>query len=166
MKILFVVIMPFSAFAQDVVFSTDAVESCLEKSSVQECYGVSARACMENTQGGHSTPVMVLCLNAEQAYWEERLRDISSDLAQFLVQSHAEMPMDIRIGDLEIISGPVPTAQELAFRNMNREWARLSQFICETERLEWGDGTGKAPAYAECMMRMTAQRVAYLQSFR
>ena len=63
------------AGAQEVRFYTDAVEGCLEMGNGEVCIGMSADACMAETPGGFSTVGMGGCLDAELAYWDDRLNE-------------------------------------------------------------------------------------------
>ncbi|MEL7183429.1 MAG: lysozyme inhibitor LprI family protein, partial [Pseudomonadota bacterium] len=67
---------PLAALAQDLVFSPQATELCLDSVAPiaqAQCVGHSADACMQDTVGGESTVGMGGCLWAEYEYWDARL---------------------------------------------------------------------------------------------
>lgn len=143
------------AFAQEVVFSPDATQSCLERDGAFEvCIGASADLCMEQSPGGSSTVGMGACLWAEYAYWDDRLNAVYSTVMQ------SKKAMDAELKDL----GSSAPQQAPALREMQRAWVGFRDALCEYERSWWGGGTGGGPATAACLMRATAQQALYLEA--
>ena len=46
---------------------------------------------------------------------------------------------------------------------MQRAWIEYRDATCAYEAAQWGGGTGAGPAFAGCLMRLTAEQALYLE---
>ncbi len=147
-----------NALAQDLVYSDDHTVSCMGANepniAFQACVGVSANACMEDTQGGFSTGGMGGCLDRELAYWDARLNRSYKALMK------REKATDV---DMAEVDSNIPSLVK-SLRAMQLAWIPFRDATCDYERAQWGDGTGGGPATLSCLMMMTAKQVQYLES--
>ncbi len=145
------------SWAQEMTFSSDATEACLaETTSVaakNQCVGVSATACMANSDGGETTVGMTGCLSSEWVYWDARLNTIYQQRRDQTKAIDAEM---------KEIGATVPSMAE-SLLNMQRAWITWRNATCDFERAQWGGGTGGGPATHACLMRLTGNQTLYLQ---
>lgn len=145
-----------SVAAQDILFSEKAVLSCLatadDGSAMRGCVGVSADACMEQSEYGYSTVGMGACLDGELTFWDALLNQEYSELLKKARASDAEM------ADL----GSGAASVEEALREMQRAWIVYRDEACDFERSLWGGGTGGGPATLSCHLRLTAEQAIYL----
>lgn len=152
------VLSPVMAGAQELEFDIGHTQACLADAvgpgERADCAGAAARACMETPAGG-STVGMGGCLYMEYEWWDARLNAVYRDVR---ASDRAE---DAAYGDM-------PGAGRLAetLREMQRAWIAFRDATCEYERAQWGGGTGGGPAATDCLMRMTAEQVIYLEARR
>lgn len=134
------------AAAQDLVYDDHTTLSCLEgaegSGTKQDCIGASSNACMEQTEGGSSTPVMGACLEQEQKFWDDRLNTVYGELRS----SYADRP--------ELSE---------ALRDMQRAWISYRDARCDYIGTQWSGGTGMGPAILGCMMATTAEQTLLLE---
>lgn len=141
--------------AQDVAFSPEATEACLDVAAGagrRECIGVSARACMA-TQGGSTTVGTGYCLGAERDWWDDRLNTAYRALMA------REKAIDQEVSG----AGRTEPARAAALRDMQRAWIGWRDAACAYEFAQWGGGSGGAPAYAGCQMRLTGEQALALE---
>lgn len=150
---LILVCWPGAVMAQDLVFSAAATEACLEISQEpRACIGISAQACMAQTEGGYSTVVMGGCLDREREFWDERLNT-----------AYAAVMAEARAADAEAAqTGQRPSGQAEALRDMQRAWIAFRDAACAYEYSTWGGGTGAGPAGTACLMRLTGEQALTL----
>lgn len=154
------------AFAQDasMVADTEVTDICLENADLrheqgddpqwQSCVGLASDACMD-MPGGYTTVGMSECVNSEYQFWDRRLNQTYQT-----VLSDAEK-MDQEMADL----GSAAEKQVPYLREMQRNWIAYRDAACQFERSRWGGGTGGGPASANCMLRLTADQVFWLQQY-
>ena len=134
------------AAAQDLVYDDQATLSCLDGAgslgAKHDCIGAAANACMEQTEGGSSTPVMGACLEQEQKFWDDRLNAVYGELRS----SYADRP--------EVSE---------ALRDMQRAWISYRDARCDYIGTQWSGGTGMGPAIIGCMMETTAEQTLLLE---
>ena len=134
------------AAAQDLVYDDQTTLSCLEGAedpgAKQDCIGASSNACMDQTEGGSSTPVMGGCLEQEQKFWDDRLNTVYGELRS----SYADRP-DV----------------SEALRDMQRAWISYRDARCDYIGTQWSGGTGMGPAIIGCMMEATAEQTLLLE---
>lgn len=151
-----VILFAAPAWAEEdaLVYSSSATEACLVEGKGDECIGLSAGQCMEETPGGYSTYGMGGCLSREADFWDARLNTAYQDLmakAREADQFNAEN----QIG---------AASQADALKNMQRAWIPYRDARCEYEYSLWGGGTGGGPASVSCFMQMTAEQALYLEA--
>lgn len=145
------------AAAQDLVFDPSHTLTCIaatpDHHAAEACFGTSAERCMSDTPGGYSTVAMGGCMSAEAEFWDDRLNAAYRELRAQDQRQDAEAPDHA-------------PAQAEALRDMQRAWIGFRDATCAYEASQWGGGTGQGPAYAGCVMRMTAAQTLYLQRQR
>lgn len=128
-----------TAAAQDLVFSTQAVDQCLLTGQTEACIGLSAEACQTNSPGGGSTVGIVGCISQETGYWDGALNYYYQDLLR-------------RDPD---------RAEQL--REVQRAWITFRDATCGYEADEFPGGTIMGVIAADCAMRMTGRQTLYLR---
>jgi uncharacterized protein YecT (DUF1311 family) len=151
-KIVALILCASPLAAQDLVFSPGQTQSCLRSGGGEDCIGIAADACMQNTLGGYSTVGMGGCLAREWNYWDDLLNANYQRALRRAEQSDREN------------AGYGPSQKD-ALRTMQRAWIPFRDGMCDFERSQWGGGTGQGPAGAECLMRVTAKQALYLESY-
>ena len=143
--------------AQELVFSSDAVEQCMAvNTDPRQCIGASANACMQATDGGETTVGMGGCLGREWQFWDTRLN------AVYKQAMSGAKSIDAELEDL----GSSAPKQAPALRDMQRAWISFRDAKCDFERSQWGGGTGGGPATVACLMSTTGEQTLYLQAMR
>jgi uncharacterized protein YecT (DUF1311 family) len=142
---------PLPLAAQDLVFSTEALDACFAAGGWEDCIGTAANQCMADTEGGESTIGMAGCLEAELNWWDAALNGAYGDVIA------AAQALDAEAQD----GAP---SQEEAAREMQRAWIAFRDATCNYEVLDWFGGTGANAAWTACLMRMTGEQALYLQS--
>ncbi|SNS27431.1 lysozyme inhibitor LprI family protein [Antarctobacter heliothermus] len=138
--------------SQDLAFSPSATETCLGTGAdFRSCVGLSAEACINDSDGGYSTVGMSGCFSREYEWWDDRLNLSYGFAMDFAKQS-------------DVDNAGFGPSQADALRDMQRAWITFRDATCAYERSHWGGGTGAGPAGAECMMRETAEQTWYLES--
>jgi uncharacterized protein YecT (DUF1311 family) len=145
-------LLPSALAAQEIVFSPDATMICVEDGGGQECIGLSADVCMQQTEGGYSTVGMNVCLEEERAWWDGQLNDIYKIAITMK-----------RAQDSERFDPNQPSSEE-ALREMQRNWIAFRDSTCDFEMLDWWGGTGATGAGLGCLMRLTGVQTLYLRS--
>ena len=138
------------AGAQDVVFSMQATDACLDAGgSVLWCAGRSASRCTEATPGGSSTVAMGACAEREWTAWDGRLNQAYAEAMAYAKRADADSTFGPRLGE--------------ALREMQRAWIPYRDRACDYERAQWGGGTGGGPASLMCLARETARQTFVLR---
>jgi uncharacterized protein YecT (DUF1311 family) len=143
---------PSVTLAQEVVFSPDATQACVDAGGGSECIGTSANQCMEESDGGFSTFGMNACIEEERAWWDSQLNGI-----------YKVALADGRMADAEATDPDQPSAED-TLREMQRNWIAYRDSTCNYEILDWYGGTGATAAWLGCQMRLTGVQTLYLQS--
>jgi uncharacterized protein YecT (DUF1311 family) len=128
------------ALAQDLVFSTAAVDQCLATGATDACIGLSAEACQRDTPGGGSTLGMTGCLDRERAYWDGALNYYYQDL---------------RTRD--------PDRAD-ALRDTQRAWIVWRDATCAYEAADYAGGTLAGVVTLDCLLRQTARQTLFLRA--
>lgn len=143
--------------AQDILFSIDHTEACLQEATAwhetRDCIGASMAQCIDATSLGSSTLGMNECAGRELDYWDEWLNDAYSLLRT------QEKQEDVESGDL---SGYISQADSLL--DMQRAWISFRDTKCTYERAQWTGGTGGGPAELSCLLYETAEQTLYLRT--
>jgi len=145
------------AAAQELVFDPSHTLTCIaaapDQYAAEACFGTSAERCMSDTTGGYSTVATGGCLSAEAEFWDGRLN-----------AAYQELRAQDQRQDAEALDHA--PAQAEALRDVQRAWVDFRDATCAYEASQWGGGTGQGPAYAGCILRMTAAQTLYLQRQR
>ena len=133
-----------AASAEQPGFSLEPVEACLAKNVRLEdrmtCIGLSSRQCID-APGGGGGYAEALCHDAELAFWD----DLLNETYQQNLASAADDP-----------------ALVTALRDLQRAWIPYRDARCDAVFKAWGEGTGRSPAFVECLMRTTAAQALFL----
>lgn len=143
--------LPGAALADEVAFSADYTNACLEEGGWSDCIGLAAQRCMEFTPGGYSTYGMNACIDAERQWWDDRLNASYRALREIERATDADAP-------------PGQPSLADALREMQRAWIGFRDASCNYEVLQWYGGTGAGTAWQSCQMRLTAEQSLVLQS--
>ena len=143
-------------YGQDLPFSSDATEACLETATTRAekemCIGLSAGACSD-TPDGSTTVGMGFCFDKEASYWDARLN------AAFAALMRVERAL---VEEIKSYGGFAPDAPA-ALRDMQRAWIGYRDATCAYEYTTWGGGTGGGPANAACLMYETGRQTLILE---
>lgn len=122
--------------------------------AVLDCVGRSAQACMM-TPGGDSTLGMMECLDAELAYWNDRLAVALADRQQAA-----------RANDADVFSlRSTPASVAAALDEMQSAWIAYRNAACLYEQTQWLGGTGGGPATLACHLHETARQALKLDGW-
>lgn len=131
-------------------FSPTAV--CLAESETSaersECIGRASEACIDAT--GYATPVLSGCAFRELESWDAHLNAI--------YQAARAQAREFDMG-----AGAGAPSLAVGLRDMQRAWIEYRDATCGYEAAQWGGGTGAGPAFAGCLMRLTAEQALYLE---
>ncbi|MDD9922411.1 MAG: DUF1311 domain-containing protein [Boseongicola sp.] len=145
-----------SAAAQDLTWTPDATEACLEEgedqAALEACIGASADICID-TRNGSTTVGMGFCLSRELDFWDARLNAAYQSL---MATEKALME------EMADINANVPDTAA-ALRDMQRAWIPWRDAACAYEYSTWGGGTGGGPANAACLMQITGRQALSLE---
>jgi uncharacterized protein YecT (DUF1311 family) len=115
---------------------------------VLDCAGLAAQACMA-APGGGSTLGMRTCLEAELAYWQDRLD--AAQVARAAATTGEGAEADARIA--------------ARLQAMQAAWAAFRDAACLYEQAQWLGGSGAGPATAACHLRETARQALRLEGW-
>ncbi len=142
--VLFFLLIAGPVAAEGPSYSDLATESCLQEAVVigerQACIGASARACMDDGGGSY---VESICYSEEGVFWDARLNAVYQE------QMSAARGSDPALAD--------------ALLRLQRAWIGYRDARCDAVFAAWGEGTGRSPAFAECLMRTTAEQTIFLE---
>ncbi|WP_228028530.1 lysozyme inhibitor LprI family protein [Donghicola mangrovi] len=146
------------ALAQDdMVFDDSIVGRCVQAAAdagaAEACIGKAADDCMTRNPGGESTYGMNFCIGQEAAVWDGLLN----------AEYQRVMASDKEIDAQTKADGYGAPELAPALKAMQRAWIAYRDTTCTYEASQWGGGTGAGPAYAGCMMRLTAMQTLYLR---
>lgn len=120
------------------------------------CLGEMSSACMDEQEGGHSTLGMTSCLNAEAAVWDGFLNEEYGATRDWAKAADAD----------EAEAFPMFAARAEKLRDAQRAWIAFRDAECALDYAEWGSGSMRNIAYADCVMTMTAERTIDLRRMR
>jgi len=143
------------AVAQEVPYQPADLEDCLQTdfANPYQCIGVGADACF--VRSGGSNVELGFCYAAERDDWDVRL----NATYQQLLSSQAETTASLR----EWREDHPDLVDQM--RTMQRNWIAYRDAACEWDYLNWGGGSGGGPAFASCIMRLTAQQTIFLENW-
>lgn len=136
------------------------LDACYAEAATPEdrraCMGQMASTCMDEEEGGHSTIGMVWCLNAEADVWDRWLNveyDVSKSGALAVDRDEAEF-------------FPEFARRAETLLKAQRAWIAFRDAECDLAYAEWGSGSMRNIAYADCRLQMTAERTLRLRAMR
>ncbi|WP_334194832.1 lysozyme inhibitor LprI family protein [Pararhodobacter sp.] len=140
----------FSAGIADCVAAADGAEAG------RACIGTGAGACFDGAPDGQTTTGMMFCALAERDAWDRLLNEEYG-----LVRDAARAADDAEREDFPEFARRVEQ-----LRNAQRAWIAYRDANCAMEYGLWGAGSMRQIAGADCQMRMTAERMLELRSYR
>ena len=136
------------------------LEACFAEagdySAQADCIGVMSTTCMDSEEGGHSTLGMTSCLLGEARVWDRFLNEEYKATRAYF----DEMDVDER----EYF--PAFARRVEALLAAQRAWIAFRDTECDLAYAEWGSGSMRNIAGADCQMRMTAERTIELRAKR
>ncbi|MGI9390256.1 MAG: lysozyme inhibitor LprI family protein [Boseongicola sp.] len=128
------------------------LEQCFEEADGAEaksqCIGAMAQLCMDEQDGGHTTIGMSSCLAAEGLVWDRFLN----------AEYKATMAWLKAADEDEAESFPEFAERAENLRAAQRAWIAFRDAECALEYAQWGSGSMRTIAGADCLMQMTAER--------
>lgn len=120
------------------------------------CLGRMSQTCMDSQDGGHTTLGMSSCLNAEAQVWDKYLNtEYKATAASFQAADEDEA-----------ISFPEYAKRVENLRAAQRAWIAFRDAECGLAYAQWGSGSMRSIAWADCQMQMTAERTMELRDMR
>ena len=135
---------------------TDCYESAADTEAKAACMGRMATLCMETQEGGQTTLGMTSCLNAEAQVWDGFLN------AEYRATRNWARAADA--DEAEFFPEFAQRAEKLL--EAQRAWIAYRYAECALDYAEWGSGSMRNIAHADCMMQMTAERTIELRRMR
>ncbi|MGI9395020.1 MAG: lysozyme inhibitor LprI family protein [Boseongicola sp.] len=136
------------------------LEQCLDEADGAEakaqCIGAMSQVCMDEQDGGHTTLGMSSCLAAEGLVWDQFLNaeyKVTMDWSKAADEDEAE-------------SFPDYANRAKNLRAAQRAWIAFRDAECALEYAQWGSGSMRTIAAADCLMQMTAERSIELLQMR
>lgn len=120
------------------------------------CMGAMATECMDDQDGGHTTLGMTYCLNAEATVWDGFLNAEYGATRDWAKAADAD----------EAVHFPEFAARAEKLRAAQRAWIAFRDAECALAYAEWGSGSMRNIAHADCVMQMTAERAIALRGKR
>ena len=142
---------PFDAFAEAVAPCYDAATM---RTEIEACQGIAASACFEGAPDGQTTYGMMQCLISEGGAWDAILN-----------REYGRARDWARQRDAEDAGGPTESAREQTLRDAQRAWIAFRDANCAMEYAAWGAGSMRMIAGADCVNRMTFERVLDLRDY-
>lgn len=135
---------------------TTCYAKAVDRSGRQACMGQMAQLCMDSQDGGHTTLGMSSCLNAEAQVWDQFLND------EYTMTMASSKALDV--DEAEYFPEFAKRAEHL--RAAQRAWIAFRDAECALAYAQWGSGSMRSIAYADCMMTMTGTRALELRAMR
>ena len=131
-------------------FDAEALAFCLQGAAdASTCIGTGAQACWQDDP---ATMTVGLCYAAEFEFWDAARKLLEAELA----------PQDVRIDDeLQDLRGE--RLADAARGDVIAAWPVYRDARCDYVTARFGSGSGAGPAWMECLMRVTAEHVIWLQ---
>lgn len=126
------------------------------RSDHEACIGQMSQTCMDSQDGGHSTLGMSACLNAEAQVWDRYLND----------EYRATMASFTAMDEDEATYFPEYAKRQEHLRSAQRAWIAFRDAECALAYAQWGSGSMRSIAFADCMVDMTATRTLDLRAMR
>ena len=121
-----------------------------------DCIGKMSQTCMDTQEGGHTTLGMSSCLNAEAKVWDG-----------FLNQEYRRTRDYMQAADKdEAEYFPEFAKRAEALLEAQRAWIAFRDAECMLRHAEWGSGSMRHIAWADCVLQLTAERAIDLRAMR
>lgn len=130
--------------------------SAADPAAQSACIGQMSRACMDSQDGGHTTLGMSSCLGAEADVWDLFLN----------VEYLATMALSKVADEGEAEFSPAFANRVESLRAAQRAWIAFRDAECSLAYAQWGSGSMRNIAGADCRMKMTAKRTLELRDMR
>lgn len=136
-----------------------ALEACVAdrlpsvRDAQAECVGMNANLCMAEPDGG-TTLGMAGCLRDETDAWDVLL---NRDWPELMARARASD------ADYAEMGANVPSAEK-TLRTAQRSWLAWREAECMALAAEWGDGSHRHIAWADCWLRLTGERTIALRA--
>ena len=135
---------------------TECYVSGADTEAKAACLGEMSTFCMETQDGGESTLGMTSCLNAEADVWDGFLND----------EYRRTRDWARRADEDEAVLFPEYAVRSDKLLEAQRAWIAFRDAECALDYAEWGSGSMRNIAYADCRMTMTADRTIDLRQMR
>ncbi len=147
---------PVNAQDTEMVFSIDAVDSCLANADgplqSAACIGLATEQCRTENDGGFSAIGTIACVAQEMAFWDSMLADEQTRLA-----------VDARRIDDASGSTDAGSSLSTSLQAMQDTWTAYRDATCFFEEVQWGGSAGGNAAFAGCVMEMTGAQALKLR---
>lgn len=157
LALMLALFLPLPVQGQEVNFDPSTIEPCIEQGGWIDCIGLAANACMDETDGGHTTLGMVACIAQETAWWDGDLKATYNLILQRDLED-----------DSTFVSDPGMEARPSmadAIREIHSGWPMFRDASCRYEELRWWGGSGARLAGAGCILRMTGEQALRMRSY-
>lgn len=132
-------------------------DACLQEAvganDLSACIGRASLSCQDREQDGSSTIGMMFCALMERDLWDARLNAVYQDQIASAVDIDRN---EVRYGQAEF------AVLEDSLRKAQRAWIGFRDAQCALDYAQWGSGSMRQVAGANCHRNMTAERVIYL----
>lgn len=135
----------------------DACYSAARDETAQKaCIGKMSTACMDSQEGGHSTLGMTSCMAAEAEVWDKHLNAEYKATRAYMKAADTD----------EAEYFPEFARRVETLLAAQRAWIAFRDAECDLAYAEWGSGSMRNIAWADCRMQMTAERTIELRAMR
>lgn len=135
---------------------TGCYDGAEETDAKAQCLGQMSTECMETQDGGYSTLGMTSCLSAEAEVWDGYLNSEYRVTRDYMKSADAD----------EAVYFPAYAVRAEKLLDAQRAWIAYRDAACALDYAEWGSGSMRNIAFADCMMQMTAERTIELRQMR
>lgn len=151
--------LPVQATEHEIGEFGPVLEACYaeakEPEARSDCIGKMSTVCMEQ-DGGHTTLGMSSCMNAEAGVWDKFLNVEYKATREFMKVSDAD----------EAEYFPAYARRVETLLEAQRAWIAFRDAECDLVYAQWGSGSMRSIAWADCRMQMTAERTIELRNMR
>ena len=135
------------------------LETCYQDAGTAEerraCQGSMSEICMEQ-DGGHTTLGMTSCLNAEAEVWDRFLNREYQATQTWMAAADTD----------EAENFPEFARRAETLRTAQRAWIAFRDAECDLAYAQWGSGSMRNIAWADCRRGLTADRAIELRNMR
>lgn len=135
---------------------TGCYEAAGDTDAKAACLGGMSSHCMDSQDGGHTTLGMTFCLGAEADVWDGFLNAEYRETRAWAEAADAD----------EAVYFPEYAVRAEKLLDAQRAWIAFRDAECALDYAEWGAGSMRNIAYADCRLKMTAERTIELRRMR